>query len=89
MNNVRILSIDAWRDGDGWTWNQWFNVGEIDLDAVNIDNARQLLKYMRSEGYLKASSAGRAAIEDDGYNVVILDKNTREPIFAIEYGASQ
>jgi len=27
-------------------------------------------------------------VDDDGYNMVIVDKVTREPIFAIEYGST-
>jgi hypothetical protein len=28
-----VLSIDAWgNETDGYEWNQWFNVGSIDLD---------------------------------------------------------
>jgi hypothetical protein len=43
---------------------------------------------MREQGYLSAKSAGRVAIDDDQYNVVIVAKGTREPLFAIEYGAN-
>ena len=35
------------------------------------------------------ASKGRVALEDDGYNVVIVNKSTREPLFAIEYGAHE
>jgi hypothetical protein len=29
-----VLSIDAWGnlETDGYEWNQWFNVGSIDID---------------------------------------------------------
>ena len=29
---------------------------------------------------------GQVAIEDDGYNVVVVERHTREPLYAIEYG---
>jgi hypothetical protein len=82
----RILSIDAWRDCDGgWTWNNWYSVGEIELSACDW-SARKLLKWFRDNGYLKESSAGECAVEDDQNNIVIVERGNRRPIFAIEYG---
>ena len=83
---TQLLSIDAWRDPDGgWTWNQWFNV----QDPVNLpDNVttRQLLKLCRDElGILSDWSKGRVLVDDDGTNLVICDRGTREPLFAFEY----
>ena len=83
---ARILSIDAWRDNDGWTWNNWFNVGTFEAPESTLDSPRKLLAYMREAGYLSDASKGRVSIEDDQYNVVICDRNTSEPLFAIEYG---
>ena len=85
---MNILSIDAWRQPDGWQWNNWHKVGTFSEPAELLDNPRRLLRYMRKQGYLSAKSAGRVAIEDDQYNVVIVAKGTREPLFAIEYGAT-
>jgi len=84
---VRVLSIDAWRDSEGgWTWNNWFDVGRAPIDVCNY-TPRRLLAWFRAEGYLRADSAGRCAIEDDGYNVVVLERHSRMPVFALEYGA--
>ena len=80
-----VLSIDAWgNETDGYEWNQWFNVGSIDLDldAANHD----IIRAMVNAGYLTALALESAAVEDDGYNLVIVDMETREPVFAIEYG---
>ena len=80
-----VLSIDAWgNQEDGYDWNQWFNVGTIvlDLDAEN----REIICAMVNAGYLTKAGLDAAEVEDDGYNIVILDKETREPVFAIEYG---
>ena len=85
MATINVLSIDAWRDGPGWTWNMWYKVGTTDLTTCDLP-ARKLLRWAREEGYLSEGSKGRVTTEDDGYNVVILDKNTREPLFALEYG---
>lgn len=85
---MRILSIDAWRDPDGWQWNNWHSVGEFpNTLADTLDKPRALFSWLRENGYLSAESRGRVALDDDQYNVVIIDKDTREPLFALEYGA--
>jgi hypothetical protein len=80
-----VLSIDAWgNETDGYEWNQWFNVGTIDLDLDAED--RDIIRAMVNAGYLTALALESAEVEDDDYNLVIVDKETREPVFAIEYG---
>jgi hypothetical protein len=80
-----VLSIDAWGNlEDGYDWNQWFNVGSIDIDLDAED--RDIIRAMVDAGYLTSAALESAAVEDDGFNIVILDKETREPVFAIEYG---
>ena len=79
-----VLSIDAWGNlEDGYEWNQWFNVGSIDIDLDAED--RQIIQAMVNAGYLTSAALESAEVEDDGFNIVILDKETREPVFAIEY----
>jgi hypothetical protein len=81
----KVLGIDAWAgmEEGSWEWNAWFNVGELELTDSELNNP---IEKMIQEGFLKDSARGRAELDDDGHNVVILDKETREPIFAIEYG---
>ncbi len=86
--NIRILSIDAWRDSGGWTWNNWYKVGEAPLELCNA-KPRAILQWMREAGFLSQYSRGKLAIEDDQYNIVILARGTREPLFALEYGVVQ
>ncbi len=83
-HTFKVLSIDAWVDSEeGWTWNAWYNVGEITID---IDREPEyVLDRMMSEGFIRDPSL--ADVEDDQYNLVIVDKLTREPVFAIEYGS--
>jgi hypothetical protein len=85
---VRVLSIDAWRDGPGWTWNNWYSVASAPLSLCDA-KPRAILQWFRESGILSQYSRGRCAIEDDGYNVVIVSRGTREPLFALEYGAVQ
>jgi hypothetical protein len=80
-----VLSIDAWgNQEDGYDWNQWFNVGTIDIDLD--DENREIIRAMVDAGYLTKAGLDVAEVEDDGFNIVIIDKETREPVFAIEYG---
>jgi hypothetical protein len=46
------------------------------------------LAMLRKWGYLTDASKGRLSIEDDGYNIVIQNKDTFEPIMALEYGSN-
>lgn len=89
---MNVLSIDAWRYDGGWTWNMWHKVGTVErtdfetLTAGGAKSNRRVIRFFREHGYLSEGSKGKVAIEDDGYNVVVIDKGTREPLFAIEYG---
>jgi len=82
-----LLSIDAWRDPDGWQWNNWrlLEAG-IFWDADLPLTARRILRALRDWGYLSPASRGRLAVEDDGYNYVVMARGTREPILALAYG---
>ena len=79
-----VLSIDAWAGDEpqSWDWNAWYDAGEvlIDIDA----SAESVLRTMHEAGYIRNPELGD--VEDDQYNIVIVDKATREPIFAIVYG---
>jgi hypothetical protein len=82
---ISILSIDAWYDGESWTWNNWHRIGSCDVSICDMET-RALLRWLRTEGYLGAGSAGLVAIEDDGYNVVICERSTGMPVIALAYG---
>ena len=82
-NCYTLLSIDAWRYDDGWTWNDIFRVEE-DIYLSPDVTPRRLFSFMRRNGWLTDYSKGRVRLEDDGYNLVICDRNTGKPIFAFE-----
>ena len=85
MKTYKVLSIDAWGNPDeGYEWNQWFNAGEIKLASIEDDD--MILRELQDQGFI--TDASRGDIEDDQYNLVVVDKVTREPIFAIEYGST-
>jgi hypothetical protein len=83
FGHVRVLSIDAWRDGNGWTWNNWFPVGWFPLALIDLP-PRALLRELRARSNL--TGYGLVTVEDDGYNVVVTHRGTGEPLVAIEYG---
>jgi hypothetical protein len=84
----RILSIDAWKGCEGgWDWNNWHAVGRAPVETLSFSK-RRLLSWMRSQGFLSPLSAGRVAVDDDGYNIVIVDRSNAQPLFAIEYGSA-
>ncbi len=83
-NTYDVISIDAWAgsEPDTWEWNSWHGCGNIELDPFAAP--RQVLRAMKRNGYITNVNLGD--IEDDGYNLVIVSKKTREPLFAIVYG---
>jgi hypothetical protein len=84
-----ILSIDAWADGDGgWNWNNWHSVGAFPRAMIDA-SPRAILQWFRESSMLSEASKGKLCIDDDGYDVVIMNRHTREPIYAIEYGSLQ
>lgn len=95
LRTVRVLSIDAWRDGDGWTWNNWHKRGTLTvrecsrLGCRTRAETRRTLAWFRENGYLSDASKGAVTLHDDGYNLEVQDRRTGEPLFAIEYGASE
>jgi len=84
-DGYKVLSIDAWTDGeDGWTWNQWFDAGTLNID--NLDDLDKVWEAMEGQGFLKPGSKLLGLLEDDGHNLVVHDKEDYRPIFAIVYG---
>lgn len=88
-----ILSIDAWRDlNGGWYWNSWHKRGEMSLsilEGMDKPNGKidvvKFLAYLRSNHSLSIP-AGHCEVVDDGYNYVIQLRDTKEPLYAVEYG---
>jgi hypothetical protein len=84
---IKLLSVDAWNNGDGWTWNNWHAIEDgIYLHESVLFSPRKLLKFCRDKlEILTIESKGKMQIEDDGYNVNIQLK-TGETLFAFCYG---
>ena len=85
---MKILSIDAWAEPEGgWTWNQWFHVGDIDkADFEALKTDKQTAVWFHENGFTTNADMRSITIDDDQYNVCICEKKSGRPIFAIEYG---
>ena len=83
--NYQVLSIDAWAGSEAgsWEWNNWHDIGRIELTARELDNP---IEAMIEAGFLKETARELAGVDDDGHNVVIINKETLEPVYAIVYG---
>ena len=86
---MKILSIDAWAGTapKSWEWNNWYHVGDIAKeDFEKLDTDKKIATWFFENGYTTNADMRRIIIDDDQYNIVICEKKTGMPIFAIEYG---
>jgi len=70
----------------GWTWNNWFDRGQAPRTLCDATEAEQIAWFV-SEGYVNEKAIEGAYIDDDQHNLVLCDKKTHEPLYALEYGA--
>lgn len=87
----KVLSIDAWASYDGtddsvysWDWNNWHNFGEYDEERDGPLTEENAFKFLSD--YINSGYENEFEVEDDQYNLVLVRKSDRMPIFAIEYG---
>ena len=83
---LNVLSIDAWKEDGGWTWNDWRKVASIPLEALHW-KPRKIIGYLRNDlGLLSDASKGKVSVFDDQFNLIVVEKATNRPLYAIEYG---
>ena len=91
---MKILSIDALADCCGcdheenspeacWTWNNWFTVGKTDKIPSSVQEFAELLG-----GFNDGVNPDDYLIDDDQYNIVLIEKKSMRPLYAVEYGAN-
>ena len=73
-----IRQIDAWFDGEVWTYNESFRIGEFFTKAENIKRA--FCRALRGLGVV--FYRGRIVVVDDGELLEIQDRKSGEPLFA-------
>lgn len=84
---MKVLSINAGLEKGTWEWNNWYKVGEISKEEFEkLNTNRKLINWFREKTFISEYSKGKVAIDDDGYHIVVIHKNTLEPLYAIEYG---
>ena len=85
---MKVLSIDAWGNKEnGYEWNQWYNVGDIAKEEFEkLDTDKKIATWFFENGYTTNADMRSITIEDDQYNIVICEKKSGMPLFAIEYG---
>ena len=74
-----VREVDALHDGEGWYWNTSFNMGVFQTKARN--EKRAFMDYLRRKHgiYFKLN---RTLIQDDGSVLEVIDRKTKEPLFA-------
>lgn len=72
-----IRQVDAWHDGEGWTYNESWEIGSFTTAG---DPARAFRRALAKLGV--TFYRGRTATEYDGDVYEIVDRATRQPLFA-------
>lgn len=70
-----------------WAKTTAQRIASGELAESIIRKARALLRNLRAFGL--DLPPGAVCVEDDGYNVEIQARGTREPLYAIAYGEAQ
>lgn len=102
MRPYELLSIDAWSDGQchepefcpcqtgaencvatGWIWNEWYRLDYVKTVPETLD---EFLLLFYGEEQLTAEFRAKFELEDDQYNMVLLDAADRRPLYAVCYG---
>ena len=72
-----IRQIDAWPDGEGWTYNDSFHIGEFSTKAKNVKRA-----FCRAlHGLGVVFYRGRVVVVDEGDLIEIQNRKSGEPLF--------
>lgn len=75
-----IRGIDAFNYGaDGWTWNTSYHVGDMETSAKN--KKRAFTRWLKNRKGI-TFKPNRTLIEYDGDVYTIIDRKTKEPLFA-------
>lgn len=73
-----IREIDAMAYDDDWSWNTSYFMGNMATSAENINRA--FTRWLKKKGIVFKNN--RTLIEYDGDVYTIIDRKTKEPLFA-------
>jgi hypothetical protein len=76
-----IREVDAWNYGEeeGWIWNTSYHMGDMVTSAKN--EKRAFTSWMKKHAGI-TFKPNRTLIEYDGDVYTIIDRKTKEPLFA-------
>ena len=78
-NEYEIREVEAWRDGEGWTYNQTWKVCTVKSAAK--DEKRLFADTLRKYGWWFRPGAIRIVYDGSIYEVI--DSKTQEPLFCM------
>lgn len=74
-------------EGISWTWNNWFIAGTYDENNEGPLTDENAMKYFNKE-FIISGHENKYEIDDDQYNLILVNKENNRPMIAIEYGAT-
>lgn len=79
---LRVLSVDDWHDGQGWSWNASYVCGHIPAGWQNLTD-RKLLRALREQ---LGSFDGRGIVRVERGNayISIVNRHTGETYYAVD-----
>ena len=81
-----LVSIDAWKEDGGWTWNASYTVERDIVMADSAITARKVTKMLRKMGFLIQASKGNVRVEMGLWPLVEVQlKSNGRPLFALMF----
>lgn len=77
--NYEIRQVDAWRDVEGWTYNETWHLCDVKSGAN--DEKRLFLRSLHRRGI--TLKKGRTKVSYDGSIWEVIDRKTLEPLFCM------
>ena len=78
-----LVSIDAWKEDGGWTWNASYYVERDIVMADSAITARRVTKMLRKMEQLSQWSKGRVKVSDEWPIIEVQLKSNGRPLFAL------
>lgn len=79
-----LVSIDAWKEDGGWTWNASYTVERDIIMADSAITARKVVKMLRKRDFLTQASKGKVRVEMGLWPLVEVQlKSNRMPLYAL------
>lgn len=81
MFKFEVRQIEGWNYPEGWTWNNSWIIGEYKTKAATTKgNKIAFMNYLNNHGI--TFKRNRILIIDEMDDLEIIDRKTKEPLFA-------